>query len=868
MNDPSRMPWRDPALSIAERAASLVSHLALEEKIGQLMMACPAIPRLGIQAYDWWSEALHGVGRNGIATVFPQAIGLGATWNPLLIKRIAAVISLETRAKHHAAARASGGATGRYQGLTLWSPNVNLFRDPRWGRGQECYGEDVCLTARLGAAFVRGLQGDDSRHLKTVATPKHFAAHNGPENGRFAFNAVVSPRDLWEEELSVFEFVIGDGGACSVMTAYNAINGAPCAANHRLLTEVLRGRWGFRGAIVSDVDNLVHLAGAMGYARDSVEACALAIQAGLDLCSGRTFEKLGEAVFRGLVSEAELDRNLARNLELRFRLGQFDPPEQVSHAGISADVVDAPDHDRLALEAARQSIVLLKNNGVLPLDLSRLQTVAILGPTADNPAAMLGNYSGVPARPATLLAGLRRKFESAGVKTIHYRAVPLVLGLEKSGHPLNDSGCLFADVECMHSGMAAEIFPNPDFAGKPVAVDNIGLDLFWNIYQPLPPIPAENASILWTGFLRPPTAGKYTFTIEIIGGVRLSVGGEVLLNGFRSVETGTRQTHSVDINLINRQPVPITVEFRQSHGDGLFSLRWKTPLDPEDTLPIALAAAREADHIILCLGLTPEVEGEEMPVNFEGFKAGDRTTIQLPAPQQELLKQASALGKPLTVLLTTGSALTFDVSQASAILCAWYYGQCGGEAVAEALVGEINPAGRLPVTFYSSDAELPPIENYAMEGRTYKFIRGRPLFAFGHGLSYTSFRYGEATLDHPAIAAGATAILKINVTNTGAREGDEVVQVYARNPCAGPDRPTRQLIGFQRQGIAAGQTVEVSVTLDTRLLRHWDETIQNFACFPGQWLLEIGPSSDRRVAATSLVLFPESKTEINRQTKH
>lgn len=836
----------------------LVSHLVLEEKIGQMMMECPAILRLGIPAYDWWSEALHGVGRNGRATVFPQAIGLAATWNPALIERLADVISTEARAKHHETARANAGATGRYQGLTIWSPNVNLFRDPRWGRGQECYGEDVCLTSRIGTAFVRGLQGNDSRCLKTVATPKHFAVHNGPENGRFAFNAVVSPRDIWEEELSVFEFVIRDGGACSVMSAYNAINGTPCAANRWLLTNVLRERWGFRGAVVGDVDNIAHLSGAMGYTKDSVEACALAIKAGQDLCSGRAFEKLSEAVARGLVSEAELDHQLARNLELRFRLGQFDPPDQVNHARIPTSAIDAPDHDLLALEAARQSIVLLKNNGVLPLDLSRLKTVAILGPTADNRSALLGNYSGVPSHPVNLLAGLRRKFESAGVKTMHYRAVPLVPGLEKHGNPLSESACLFVDTECRQKGLAAEIFPNPNFTGKPIAAGNISLDLFWNIYQPIPPIPAEDASIRWNGFLRPPADGQYRFTIEIIGGVRLGIGELVLLNELHSANVSTRRSYTACINLFAGRSVPVTIEFRQSCGDGLFSLCWKTPLDPEDNLPAALAAAQEADHIILCLGLTPEFEGEEMPVDFEGFKAGDRTTIQLPAPQRELLKKASALGKPLTVILTTGSALAFDVSQASAILCAWYYGQRGGDAVAEVLVGETNPAGRLPVTFYASDAALPPMGNYSMDGRTYKFFQGRPLFAFGHGLSYTSFRYGPARLVHTTVAAGATTVLKIVVTNTGQRDGDEVVQVYARNPHAGPDRPIRQLIGFQRQRLAAGKTVEVSVTLDTRLLRHWDEALHDFAYRPGEWLLEIGPASDQRAATASLLLSPES----------
>ncbi len=844
--------WREPSQPIERRAADLVSRLTLEEKIGMLMMQSPAIPRLDIPAYDWWSEALHGVGRNGIATVFPQAIGLAATWNPVLMEQIAETISTEARAKHHEDARANQGATDRYQGLTLWSPNVNLFRDPRWGRGQECYGEDVCLTSQLGTAFVRGIQGDHPRYLKAVATPKHFAVHSGPEDGRFRFDSVVSDRDLWEEELSVFEFVVRDSSPAGVMSAYNAINGTACCANRWLLTDVLRGEWGFDGAIVGDVDNVANLAEPMKVAADHAEGGAMTIHAGQDLCSGWSFEHLGEAVDRGLVSEAELDTTLARNLAVRFRLGQFDPPEDVPYTSIPASAVDTPENDQLALEAARQSVVLMKNNGVLPLDLKQLRKVAILGPTADSRAALLGNYFGIPARPVNLLDGLRKKCDAAGVEVSHFRAVPLVQGLEKAGHPFDAAPCVFADEAGEQPGLAAEVFSNPNFEGEPVQTQ-CGLDLFWNIYQPLPPIPADHASIRWTGFIQSPANGEYAFTIDRIGGFRLTVGGVVLLDELFDNDVSERRARTVSMDLKAGQTLLVVIEFRQTCGEGLVSLWWKTPLDPEDTFPAALDAAKDADHVILCLGLTPEIEGEEMPVNFEGFKAGDRTTIQLPAPQRELLERASALGKPLTVILTTGSAVAFDADLPDAILCSWYYGQRGGDAMAEILTGEVNPAGRLPITFYASDDDLPPYQDYSMDGRTYKYFPGKPLFAFGHGLSYTTFEYGEPRLETSTPRAGETVTLHVPVTNTGTRDGDEVVQVYAGDPQSGPERPLRQLIGFTRQYIPAGQAVEVSVTLDTRLLRRRDEVSDAFVFDQKPWKLEVGSASDQRLVSAELV---------------
>jgi len=590
---------------------------------------------------------------------------------------------------------------------------------------------------------------------------------------------------------------------------------------------------------------VANLHGPMKLTSDAAESSALAIKSGQDLCSGWAFERLGEAVARGLVTEAEVEQNLKRNLEVRVRLGQFDPPGTVPYALTPESVIDAPEHDGLSLEAARQSVVLLKNTGVLPLDLGALKTVAILGPTADSRAALLGNYSGVPARPVNLLQGLRRKFTAAGIKTIHYRAVPLVPGFKRQGNPLGEANCLFADPDQCRPGLRAEIFHNPDLAGSPAVVsDTVSLDMMWNLYQPIPPIPAENASIRWSGFLRPPATGPHQFTLDMIGGARLTVDGTVVLDQLHAPDAARRRSVSVTVALKLERPVALLIEFRQACMEGLFSLWWTTPLDPEDNLSTSLAAAADADHIILCLGLTPEVEGEEMPVDFEGFRSGDRTTIQLPAPQRELLDRAATLGKPVTVILTTGGALTFDIEKADAILCAWYYGQRGGDAVADILCGDANPAGRLPVTFYRSDSDLPAIEDYAMDGRTYKYLRRPPLFAFGHGLSYSTFQYGPPRLERETVAPGATARLTVPVKNTGVRDGEEVVQVYARNRHAGPDRPLCQLIGFQRAFIRAGETLQLPITLDTRVLRRWDDLAGEFVFDEGPWVLKLGPVSD------------------------
>ncbi len=826
-------PFRNPDLPLADRLDDLLARLTLADKVDQLGMDTQGVPALGIPAYQWWNEALHGVARNGFATVFPQAIALAATWNPELHQRIAEVIATETRAKYHATIRASGGASRIYEGLTLWSPNINIFRDPRWGRGQETYGECPFLTARFGVAFVRGLQGDHPFYLKTVATVKHYAVHSGPEADRHVFNACPTPRDLWETYLPAFEAGIVEGGAQSLMSVYNAIDGVPGPANHRLLTEILRDRWGFQGAVVGDVDCVHDVHAHHKFTRDAAESAAVSLKAGNDLCSGATYAALPEALARGLCTEADLDLALRRLLTLRFRLGQFDPDARVPYAAIPPEANDTPAHDALALDAARQSLVLLKNDGVLPLDPSRLRTVAVIGPVADDKSALLGNYAGTPARPVTILAGLRKKLSAHGVTVLHEPGCTLAAGFPENQFSFAP-GEVFTDASRQTPGFRAEFWTNLELTG-PASHTRIDaqLDIMWNYYHPQPQVAVKDASVRWTGVLIPPASGEYLFDVTLMSGARLWFDDELVLEEWGSSDYRIR---NLKRSLTAGQPVAVRLELTQTRFTGLARLGWRIP-NPHTDLDRALIAARSADHVVLALGITPDLEGEENPFSCEGFISGDRTSLALPATQRALLAAVSALGKPVTIVLTTGSAISFDPGQANAILLAWYYGQRGGDAIAEALLGEINPAGRLPVTFYHSEADLPPFADYGMEGRTYRYFDGKPLYAFGHGLSYTEFAYRRLTYSPENQTA------QVRLANTGTRAGVEVVQLYVRD--ARPGRPRLQLCGFICVNLQAGEERTVVVPMDTKPLRRWDEALNQYVSDPIPRELLAGSASDR-----------------------
>ena len=847
--------FRETGLPLEKRVEALVDQLTTEEKISQLMMASPAIPRLGIPAYHWWNEALHGVARNGKATVFPQAIAIAATWNPDLHGQVADVISTEARAKNNETICKSGGDTKIYQGLTIWSPNINIFRDPRWGRGQETYGEDPYLTGRMGVAFVKGLQGTNPTYLKTVGTLKHYAVHSGPEELRHKFDAVVSSRDLHETYLPAFEAGVTEGKAMSVMSAYNAVDGIPAPANHYLLTDVLRDQWGFQGAVVGDVDTVGDIFGksAHAYVKDAATASALAIKAGNDLCSGKTYFALTEALKLGLVSEEDLERALKRLLTLRFKLGQFDPADSVPYTKIPISENNSPAHDALALEAARQSLVLLKNDGVLPWNLKDLKTVAVIGPTAEDQSALLGNYSGSPARPVTLLKGLQAKLEPLGITMLHDSAIPLVTGFRETGRPFPE-GVLFTDTNRTTSGLKAELFDNALFQGTPNSehIDS-QIDLLWNEAQPAPGLPLKDAALRWSGVIVPKESGDYTLSITFVGAVRLFL-DDVMIAGEEKVsDPGEVRTRSADVTLKAGELRRIRIEYPQglNYTKGRIQFGWRAPGGMEK----ALEMAKKADHIVLALGITPGLEGEEMKGGSpEGFNHGDKVTLQLPKIQQELIGKVASLGKPFVVVLTNGSPVSLDASKPNAILEAWYYGQRGGDAVAEALMGDYNPGGRLPLTFYQSENDLPPFTDYSMTNRTYRYFTGKPLFAFGHGLSYTSFTYGSLTLSTESAKASDTLTVGVEVANTGKFTGDEVVQVYVHAIHPPVPMPIQSLVGFQRLTIAPGETKKVSIPVKISSFRRWDEKANRYVVDPGEYELRIGSSSDHILKSEKIMI--------------
>lgn len=849
--------YRNADLPLAQRVEDLLKRMTVEEKISQLGMSSAAIPRLGVPRYHWWNEGLHGLARNGVATVFPQAIGLAAAWNPQLQQQIGRVVAIEARAKYHDALRRNQG-TAIYEGLTIWSPNINIFRDPRWGRGQETYGEDPLLSGTLGVAFVRGLQGDDPRHLLTVATLKHYAVHSGPETPRHKFNAIASPRDLRETYLPAFEMGVKQGGATSVMSAYNAINGIPAPGNSFLLNDVLRTEWGFDGAVVGDVGTVADMHNERGhrYVKDAAEAIAAALKGGNDLCSDNTYQATNQALERGLITIEDVDRAVRRLLALRFRLGMFDPDERVAHAAIPLTAVDSPAHDQLAFEAARQSIVLLKNDGTLPWNPRELKRVAILGPTGDDHLCLLGNYAGTPARPVTLVQALRRKLESRGVTVTYDPAVPLVAGFRESGRPFSD-GVLFTDESRKTPGLKRELYRTADFAGTAADVRaDPQIDFFWNPAQPVPHLPVEGVNLRFTGILVPATTGEHGLAITYIGAAQLFVDDKAVTGNpshSRSVHSAAvERVSSTTLTLEAGRAYRIRLEYQQrpEFSVGKIQFGWRPP----GGLDAALAQARAADHIVLTLGITPALEGEEMSVKVEGFTGGDRTSILLPKVQRDLIDQVAVLGKPFVVVLCNGSALSFDPSKPNAILDAWYYGQRGGDAVAEVLLGETNPSGRLPITFYRRDEDLPPFEDYAMAGRTYRYFKGEPLYAFGHGLSYTRFSYGDLHAAKALLTPNERITVTVPVKNAGDRDGDEVVQVYASAVRGSQPMPLRQLVGFQRVTLKAGEAKMVNLDIPVERLRRWDETKNAYVVEPGEYRLAAGPASDRALTTVTIAV--------------
>jgi beta-glucosidase len=730
-SDKPEYPFLNTDLSIEQRVNDLVSRMTLEEKISQIQSSSKAITRLGIPEYHWWNECLHGVARNGIATVFPQAIGMAATWNPELIEKEADVISTEARAKHHEAVRNNQG--GIYTGLTMWSPNINIFRDPRWGRGQETYGEDPYLTSRIGIAFVRGLQGNHPKYFKVISTPKHFAVHSGPEPLRHTFNAHISDRDLYETYLPAFKACIIEGEAFSIMGAYNRFRDQACCASDLLLKDILREKWGFEGYVVSDCGAITDIYHGHKIVETAAEASAMAVKSGCDLTCGEEYYALKEAVEKNLILEEEIDITVKRLMTARFRLGMFDPQRKVPYAKIPYSANDTKKNNQLALKVAQESIVLLKNeNHTLPLD-KNLSTIAVFGPYADNLDILLGNYYGIPSNPVTILEGIKNKVKK--------------------------------NTEVLY---ARGIKPVEQFS-KTEKVDEKNLR------------PADNQPD--TGF-----TGEY---------------------------------------FENPQLIAEAVEFTS-----------------------------RSDVAIIVAGISPKLEGEEMHIEMDGFLGGDRTHLKMPEPFQVLIKSLYATGKPIVLVLTGGSvlAVNWESERIPAILQTWYPGQQGGNAVANILFGDYNPGGKLPVTFYKSVEDLPPFEDYNMEGRTYRYFHGKPLYPFGHGLSYSNFNYEKVDLDIYEVSDNDTINVFVTLSNTGDYDGDEVVQIYVRNVESALKQPVKSLKGFKRVFLKKGETKTIKIPVKINDLSYYDEKQGDFILEPGVFELQIGASSSDIRLKTHLIV--------------
>ncbi len=806
--------YLDPTLTPEKRAADLVSRMTLEEKVLQMQNSAPAIPRLNIPAYDWWNEALHGVARAGQATVFPQAIGLAATFDTALMNRIAEVISTEARAKYNEAIRNNNHA--RYYGLTFWSPNINIFRDPRWGRGQETYGEDPFLTGRMAVAFIKGMQGNDPHYYKVIATAKHYAVHSGPEPSRHQFDVKPSERDLNDTYLPAFKASITEGKADSLMCAYNAVDGVPACANTDLLVKRLRGDWGFQGYVVSDCGAITDIFRGHNYKPTAAEASAVAVKAGTDLTCGNEYRSLVEAVQKGLITEAEVNKSLERLFVARFQLGMFDPPERVPFSKIPYSEVDSAEHRKLALEAASKAIVLLKNeNGTLPFAAS-VRKIAVIGPSADDPVALLGNYNGFSSRHVTPLEGIEHRF--AGKAEVRY-----ALGAPYTSQtpvPL-PSGVLTVPGGSGR-GLQAEYFDNPDFQGQPKL----------SRVEPRPYLqagvvdadvarafPQRGYSVRWTGMLRAPVTGDYTFSQAGFGqpSTRVFLDDKELTppppadNAGPGRGFGRGGPALMHAQLEAGHSYHLRIEFRPRTGPGpggSVQLSWMPPLDGLQAE--AVETVKNSDVAVVFVGLNPNLEGEEMRVNIPGFAGGDRTDLKLPELQEKLVEAAVGSGKPVVVVLTSGSALAanYAAEHAAAVLQLWYGGEEAGTAIADTLAGINNPAGRLPVTFYRSADQLPPFEDYSMNGRTYRYFKGDALYGFGFGLSYSKFQYSGLRAQRTAKGAQ----ISVRVKNDSAREGDEVVQLYLDGGGAS-DSAIRHLRGFQRLHLRGGETREVQFAL-------------------------------------------------------
>ena len=832
-------PFQNPRLKIEDRVENLISLLTPEEKVGLMMNKSVSVDRLGIPSYNWWSEACHGVRQDGY-TVYPQPIGMAAAFNPQQMYEVFSQVSDEARANwnrsDHDIFNVPMGVT-YYPGnpeLTFWCPNVNIFRDPRWGRGQETCGEDPYLTGVLGLQTVLGMQGNDPKYYKTHACAKHYAVHSGPEPLRHTYDARVSQRDLWETYLPAFKKLVVDGDVREVMCAYNRYEGVPCCANDRLLIDILRDKWGYEAIVLTDCDaiNNFYTRGQHETHPDALHATVDAVLHGTDLECGKTMMALTEALEKGMISEADLDAHLRITLRGRFELGMFDPAEKLPWAKLGEDVISSEEHDALATQAARESMVLLKNSGVLPLS-KGIKTLLVVGPNADDAALLNGNYGGTPTKEHThtLLEGIKAAVPGANV--LYSKACELADDYNTIYHlpEFNDG-----------QGMFVEFWDNNELKGKPAAsgyYKTLNFSTF-GAYGFAEGVPTDKISVRMKGRFTPDFTGPMSYTVSSDNGYILKVNGRVVENakpaagGMRGgFGFGRRGMEYKTFDVKAGKPLDIEIEYRR--GAGAFAmLRADFCQRKFADFAEEKALAKDADAIVIIGGISAQMEGE----------GGDKADIELPAVQQRLVRAMRETGKPVVFVNCSGSAIAFASieDQYDALLQAWYTGQGGSKALADVLFGDFNPSGKLPVTFYASTADLPDFLDYSMENRTYRYFTGKPLYAFGYGLSYTSFGYGEGKLNKTSMKKGGKVTLTVPVTNTGSVAGAEIVQVYVQ-ALDNPDAPIKALKGFTKLQLAPGATQKASVTLTDEAFEYYDAAVDGLSVRPGQYRILYGSSS-------------------------
>lgn len=809
-------PFRDMTLPPEQRVEDLVSRLTLEEKVAQMASAAPAIRRLGIPAYDWQNECLHGVGKlaDHKVTVYPQPIGMAATWDKEAIRQTADYIAEEGRAIYQDALK--HGNHGSYYGLTYWAPNINIFRDPRWGRGHETFGEDPYLTGTLGKAFVKGLQGDDSVYLKASACAKHYAVHSGPESLRHEFSTEVSAYDLWDTYLPAFRDVVVEGGVSGIMCAYNAYAGRPCCGNDLLMMDILRNKWGFKGYVTSDCGAIDDFYKAHHTHPDTISAAVDAVLHGTDLDCIRdvAFKTLVQAVNEGRIQEQEIDKAVKRLFTIRFKLGMFDEDDKVKYARIPLSVVDSKTHQALALKMARESIVLLKNEQqVLPLRKS-LHKIAVVGPNAATDLGLLGNYHGYPSQIVTILDAIKAKV-SPQTTVCYEKMVDHVV--------IDDFKPMDVSDQCSYkgqSGFYAEYFNNAAFEGVPQIRQEDKIDLHYRgEIKVINDVSSLAFSVRYTTKFVPSLSGKYTLNLDTDKRFILSVNDQVCVDAkVGKAKSGRKYTCRFESG--KEYEIKIEAVLKGRHGDLSFEIG-KTELPSCAELA---GHVKDADVIIFVGGISPALEGEQNGVQCPGFEDGDRTTIALPEVQTALMRELKETGKPVVFVMMTGSAIAvnWENDHIPAIINAWYGGQAGGIAVADVLFGDYNPSGRLPVTFYKKDSDLPSFTDYSMEGRTYRYFKGQPLYPFGFGLSYTSFSYKKLEVQD-TVSTKDSILAKVDVTNNGPLSGEEVVQLYLTHLDKEPYLPLRSLKGFARVALQPGETKTVNFVLFPRDLATFND---------------------------------------------